>query len=259
MTDIDITKLDEVVDILESVFGDLLPEGAIVRILSVGGLSVARRLLRWLQSDSSASSGGVDVQFEIILTETCDSLKCDEADSLSEELYQTVTTDFAKQVESGALTTSIQTQAADAGVESLSSVSISSVKTGQPTVTVREAKDQTLPTDPDDDDDSSSHILATMVSSLVLVVVSSTVAHIFLYYITNLSSKTNISLSYWPIFSHFTHLPNIIWTRDPHSLHSHYQAQSPIPLDTVQARQVKRLMPHLHLQSLHKTYHTLEA
>lgn len=56
MTDIDITKLDEVVDILESVFGDLLPEGAIVRILSVGGLSVARRSLRWLQD--SASSGG---------------------------------------------------------------------------------------------------------------------------------------------------------------------------------------------------------
>ena len=142
----------------------------LVRILSVGGLSVARRLLRWLQEDSSS---GVDVQFEIILTETCDSLKCDEADTLSEELYQTVTSDFTNQVESGALTTSIQTKAADAGVESLSSVSISSVKHGQPTVTVKEAEDQTLPTDPEDDDDSSCHGLTTMVSSLVLVVVCS--------------------------------------------------------------------------------------
>ena len=134
------------------------------------------------------------------MTETCDSLKCDEADTLSEELYQTVTSDFTKQVESGALTTSIQTQAEEKGVESLRSVSISSVKTGQPTVTVREAKDQTLPTDPDDDDDSSSPILATMASSLVLVVVSSLLlVHIFS------TSKTNIGLSYWPIFSHFTH------------------------------------------------------
>jgi len=171
MTDIDITKLDEVVDILESVFGDLLPEGAIVRILSVGGLSVARRLFRWLQSDDSASSGGVEVQFEIILTEQCASLKCDEADTLSEELYQTVTNDFSGKVESGALTESIQTKAAEKGVESLENVSISSVKTGQPTVTVKEAKDQTLPTDPDDDDDSSSHVLATM-ASLAIVLVS---------------------------------------------------------------------------------------
>lgn len=172
MTDIDITKLDEVVDILESVFGDLLPEGAIVRILSVGGLSVARRLLRWLQD--SASSSGVAVEFEIILRETCESLKCDEADTLSEELYETVTSDFTKQVESGALTTSIQTKAAEKGVESLESVSISSVKTGQPTVTVKEAKDQTLPTDPDDDDDSASHVLATA-ASLALVLLSATV------------------------------------------------------------------------------------
>jgi len=175
MTDIDITKLDEVVDILESVFGDLLPEGAIVRILSVGGLSVARRLLRWLQEDDSASSSGVDIQFEVILKETCDSLKCDEADSLSEELYQSVTNNFSVKVESGALTTSIQTKASEAGVESLKNVSISSIKTGQPTVTVKEAKDQTLPTDDiDDDDDSSCHVLATGVS-LALVLLSATV------------------------------------------------------------------------------------
>ena len=167
MTDIDITKLDGVVDILESVFGDLLPEGAIVRILSVGGLSVARRLLRFLQD--SASSGGVEVNFEIILLEKCDDLTCEDSDVLSEELYQTVTTSFTEQV--SVLSKSIQAKAEEMGVESLKNVSISSIKTGQPTVTVREAKDQTLPSNDDDenDDDSSSSVLVTMVSLLVLV------------------------------------------------------------------------------------------
>ena len=115
----------------------------------------------YVNYDDSASSGGV---------EQCDDLTCEDSDVLSEELYQTVTTSFTKQVESGALTESIQAKAAEKGVESLKTVSISSVKTGQPTVTVREAKDQTLPTDPDDDDDSSSHALATMVSLAVVLV-----------------------------------------------------------------------------------------
>jgi hypothetical protein len=173
MTDIDITKLDEVIDILESVFGDLLPEGAIVRILSVGGLSVARRLLRWLQEDDSASSSGVDVQFEIILLKTCDDLKCDDADKLSEELYRTVTTELNEKVESGALTEAIQTQASEAGVESLKNVSISSVKAGPASVTVKEAKDNKLPVDTEDDDDSSSSYLG-LIFSFAVVLVSAT-------------------------------------------------------------------------------------
>ena len=51
ITEIDIKNLNEVVYLLASIFSKFLPKGAIVCILSVGGISVVRRLLRSLQGD----------------------------------------------------------------------------------------------------------------------------------------------------------------------------------------------------------------
>ena len=166
MSDIDVTKLDEVVNLLESVFGDLLPEGAIVRILSVGGLSVVRRLMRFLQED--ASSSGVDVQFEVILKETCESQKCDESEALSETLYQSVTSDLREKVDSGELSSALQEEANEAGLSEFSNVSFSSVKIGEKVVVVKEAQPADDDDEINDDDDSSSCRLGmTLLSGIV--------------------------------------------------------------------------------------------
>mmetsp|Transcript_9636 Transcript_9636/g.21733 ORF Transcript_9636/g.21733 Transcript_9636/m.21733 type:complete len:348 (-) Transcript_9636:2000-3043(-) len=167
MTDIDPNALDKIVDLLEAVLGEMLPEGAIVRLLSVGGFSVARRLLRFLEEPS----GGVDVQFEIIMSKMCSSSKCDasEADEISETLYQDVSSDLKAKVESGDLTTAIQKEAESAGVSQFSNVSVnaSTMQVSQPTVTVKEAKDDRLPVDPTDDDDSASTRLGVALSLLM--------------------------------------------------------------------------------------------
>ena len=168
MSDIDVTKLDEVVDLLESVFGDLLPEGAIVRIISVGGLSVVRRLMRFLQEDANS---GVDVQFEVILKETCESQKCDESEALSETLYQSVTSDLREKVESGELSSSLQEEANEAGLSEFSNVSFSSVEIGEKAVVVKEAQ----PADDDDennDDDDSAALVTTTGIAMVIVTAS---------------------------------------------------------------------------------------
>ena len=172
--DIDITKLDDIVDVLTGVFGDMLPEGAIVRIISVGGISVVRRVLRILQTTNETldSSRGVDVEFEVILKEQCESLKCDNSDEMSEALYTSVTSDFQTKVESGELTSNLQDKAADAGLSELRNVSINSVQVSEATVTVREAQDNTLPVDDDEtdnDDDSAASGFGTVLSLSAVV------------------------------------------------------------------------------------------
>jgi len=156
MSDLDITALDEVVDLLETVLGNMLPEGAIVRLLKVGGFSVTRRLLRFLEEDGS----GVDVEFEIIMRQSCSSAKCDdsESDEIAATLYDDVTSDLEAKVASGELTTSIQEEAEAAGVSEMSNVTInaSTLQVGQATITVKEAKEDKSPDDPTDDVDSAS-------------------------------------------------------------------------------------------------------
>jgi len=172
ITDIDFTALDEVVNLLEVVLGDMLPEEAMVRLLSVGGFSVTRRLLRFLADDST---GGVDVQFEITMTESCSSAKCDasEADQISETLYQDVTSDLKSKVESGELTTAIQEKAEATGVSELITVSVSAstMQVSDAVVTVKEAN-EVIPDDPTDDDEatSASAMLRAMLSLLAVMV-----------------------------------------------------------------------------------------
>jgi len=58
MSDLDIAALDEVVYLLQNTIGEMLLEGAIVRILNVGGFSVTHRLLRFLEEDNSGVEDG---------------------------------------------------------------------------------------------------------------------------------------------------------------------------------------------------------
>ena len=167
VSNLNITALDEVVDLLETVFGDMLPEGAIVRLLKVGGFSVTRRLLRFLENDGLA---GVDIKFEIIMTQTCSSAKCEdsEADKISATLYHNVTSEFEEKVSSGELAKSIQAEAEATGVSEMSHVTLnaSTLQVGQAKVTVKESKENKtndpsrspseLPVDPSDDDGNSS-------------------------------------------------------------------------------------------------------
>lgn len=171
VSDIDILSLDNIVDLLTSVMGDLVPEGAIVRILSIGGFEVRRRLLRMLEE----TGAGVAVEFEIILQQTCSSAKCDESEvaDLSGKIEE-VTSEIKTEVETGSLTTSIQQKAVELGVEELQSVSVdaSSLQISEVAVTETEAKDNTLPND--DDDTGASNILGvtfSFVAALVLALV----------------------------------------------------------------------------------------
>ena len=137
VSEINVLNLNEVVDLLVSVLRKLLPNGAIVRILSVGGISVVRRLLRSLQEEGA----GVDVQFEIVLKEQCDTAKCDNSAEMSKTLYQDVTSNIKAKVESGELTTSIQEAATSSGVPALAkaSVNASSLQVDEATVSVKKA------------------------------------------------------------------------------------------------------------------------
>ncbi|KAL3811967.1 hypothetical protein ACHAXA_011294 [Cyclostephanos tholiformis] len=136
ISEIDVKNLDDVVYLLASVLSNFLPKGALVRILSVGGISVVRRLLRSLEEDES-----VDIQFEIILKQVCDTAECGNSADLAGTLYKDVTSNFKAKVQSGELTTSIQEAAIASGVPALAkaSMSASSLQLDAATVTVTKA------------------------------------------------------------------------------------------------------------------------
>jgi len=156
MSDLDITALDDLIELLENVFGDMLPKEAIVRLLKVGTFSVPRRLLRFLEDGGT----GVEVEFEIIMSKSCSSAKCDdsEADEISATLYNDIASDIEAKVVSGELMTSIQEEAEAKGVSELSDVTInaSTMWVGEAKVTVKDGKKDESPTDPTDDDDNAS-------------------------------------------------------------------------------------------------------
>ncbi|KAL7543233.1 hypothetical protein ACHAXR_012524 [Thalassiosira sp. AJA248-18] len=178
MADIDLNSLDAVVDLLSEVFKKILPKGAFVRILSVGGFSVTRRLLRFLQDDGT---GGVPVEFEIVMKETCDSAKCSDAETneISANLYQVVTTDLKEKVDSGELVTELQEEAQAQGVSELSNVTInaSTMQVSEAKVTVKEANVDDDDSITVDDDDSASNRLGIAAATMA-VVLSMTWLHI---------------------------------------------------------------------------------
>ena len=147
---IDLTSLDALVDVLMKAFQDAVPRDAIVRILSVGGFSVARKLLRYLQD----SSTGVPIEFEIVMTDTCASASCDaaETDQISANLYNTIKSEVVTKIEDGSVVADIKAEADAQGVSSLSNVQINAatMSVSEAKVTVKEA--QPPPSDDDDDD-----------------------------------------------------------------------------------------------------------
>jgi hypothetical protein len=157
MSDLDVTSLDSMVDLLEKVLANMLPEGARVRLLKVGGFAVTRRLLRFLEENATQ---GVDVEFEVIMTKQCDSAKCDNSEDLSTALYDEVTNGLKAKIDNGSLTTAIQEEAEAEGVSELTSVTVKvdSLKTSAPKVTVKEVEgtDDDLVVEPNDDDSSSA-------------------------------------------------------------------------------------------------------
>lgn len=172
VSDLDITQLDSVVNVLEQVFKSMLPVGARVRLLKVGGISVSRRILRVLQ-DTNATSAGVDVEFEVIITKQCDTAKCTESAQVSDSLYTEVTTDIKTKMESGSLTTAIQEKAKEDGVTQLEniSVSVSSLTVSDAKVTVTEGS-QNDDTGDDTSDSASIQPGHGAILSIVLGMVS---------------------------------------------------------------------------------------
>jgi len=126
-------ELDAMVKVLEKVISDFLPTGALAKILRIGGISVARRLLRQLEEQES-----VDIEFEVKMKRECQTSECADADQISNDMYEDVVGDFSDAVSSGSLTTSIQEEASGQGVTILQTVSAkpSSFKAGEPKVKV---------------------------------------------------------------------------------------------------------------------------
>ena len=176
VSDLDITRLDDVVAVLTSVFGDLLPQGAIVRLLKVGGFSVTRRLLRFLEDAAS----GVDVEFEVIMAHTCSSAKCEdsEANEISASLVETAIPLLKAKVASGEATSAIQEKAVALGVSELSGVSISpsSLQVSEAKITVKDAQEEEDDNERDPPDESASSrrghgVTISIISGLVSMIV----------------------------------------------------------------------------------------
>jgi hypothetical protein len=157
-SDIDVKALDSVVALLENVIQDMLPEGAKVRLLKVGGFSLSRRLLRYLEEqEGEGGSLGVDVEFEVIFSVLCDGGNtCDDSKETLLKEADAFSSDIVKLVEDGSLEVDIKERATQQEIEVLKSISLSpaSLKVSAPSATVTIVKEQQE--DVQDEDSSSS-------------------------------------------------------------------------------------------------------
>lgn len=134
------TGLDAVSDLLRSVLGDLVPEGAIVRILRIGDTSFTRRLLRSLQGT------GVEIICEIVTITMCSTSPCSatETDSITNAQSQELrgaSSNLEAAVANGGFASAIQIEAASMGSLAFANVSVdaSSLTVSLPQVTIEEA------------------------------------------------------------------------------------------------------------------------
>ena len=154
ISDIPVTpgeELNKIVNVLKEVLRQFLPANSVARILSIGGISVAGstnrrirryRLLQAAGGDADVESDvGVEIEFEVISTLECDDVECSDADTMSRETYNAMTTDINEAVLEGTLTTAIQEQATEANVEVLAAIEINSFTAEEPTVTITEGED----------------------------------------------------------------------------------------------------------------------
>ena len=100
--------MDSSVELLETVLRASLPKSTRVQLVSVGRISLTRRILRSLQN-----SAGVEIEFEITMTKKCRSFDCDE---VSSAMYEKATSDLKSIVNDGSLSSAIRYVAITTGV-----------------------------------------------------------------------------------------------------------------------------------------------
>ncbi|KAL7482197.1 hypothetical protein ACHAW6_007888 [Cyclotella cf. meneghiniana] len=168
VSDLDFTALGAVIDLLEKVFASILPEGAKIRLLRIGGVPVTRRFLRLLEEVE-----GVDVEFEVIITEQCKDAACINSEDISAAVYEEVTSNLKAKVEDGSLSAVIRDEADAEGVSELANATVKndSLKASVPIVTVKKAQTITENDDVPDDDTASSTYKSTTFNFAILAFV----------------------------------------------------------------------------------------
>ncbi|KAL9183424.1 hypothetical protein ACHAXT_004280 [Thalassiosira profunda] len=139
----DIEESGDAANVLKTAIEGVLPEGSTITIVTIGGVSVSRRRLRFLQESGSE----IVVQFEMAASKDCSAATCDasEAAELSIELDRELTEALESSVESGELTVEVQMEAETNGDLTLSNATVSAVEVGEAEVTVTDAEEGQVP------------------------------------------------------------------------------------------------------------------
>ena len=157
-------ELDNLVKVLKNSISHFLPEGAQVRILKIGGISVTRRRhLRVLEEsedkeEDEEGSKDVEIEFEVTMKQECSDAECTNSDSMSENLYQGMTKDLGEAVSDGSVTTKLREDAAEEGVVALKNVEVeeNSFAAEEPTIMVMTIQKNDDGGVVDDDDNSAA-------------------------------------------------------------------------------------------------------
>ena len=193
--DVNSDSVDDIADVLTVAMEDILPEGAAVRVVSVGGYPVSAEetaLKRSLQHNGNSSTvtgdeedgggegGGeegiiveyeimLSVGFEAILSEDCQTSTCQEfeVDELSTLLAQDFESNVRSKIENGELTDAIQEEATIASVSELQDVTVESdsLEISELTVTVRLPSPSSSPSPPPSPYPSTSATSSSKVST----------------------------------------------------------------------------------------------
>jgi len=170
ISDVSIGSLDSIVNVLKKVFMSMIPKGALIRLLKVGGYDVTRRLLRYLEEGDSS---GIDVEFEVVMKKECSTAACDDSDAISSTLYSQVTTGLKAKVDDGEMARVIQEEAELEGVSELGNVTVSAdsfmVSAAKITVEKVDVVEAEAPTEAPTPTDSASTapIMTALVSALL--------------------------------------------------------------------------------------------
>ena len=108
---------NNMVRVLEISIDQTLPFGAKCRVLRIGSIAVARRLLREL-------SEGLSVDFEVKITQTCEDASCLKSTSMAENLYNNVTSSLKDSVSTGEISKVINVIAASQNVTVLKNATL---------------------------------------------------------------------------------------------------------------------------------------
>ena len=148
------------VRVLELAILQTLPSGSKCRILRIGRIAIARRLLRDLLE-------GLSIDFEVTITQTCDDASCLKSSSLADNLYNNVTDSLKDSVSTGEISKAIIVMAVSQNVTVLKEASLdtqSFVAVSKQVTVVKAATPSTIKTS------SSDHVHERM---LVLTILSS--------------------------------------------------------------------------------------